>query len=61
MYIITKTHGVFNTDCIPEISTDGVHVFAHGYGNPRPISYTPETLTTIIEALKNGADFVEVE
>ena len=61
MYIINNKGQIFNTDCIPEITTDGTHVLAVFGNTPRPISYNPEAIKTIAEALKSDADYVEVD
>ena len=60
MYIINNKGEIFNSDCIPEITTDGVHVFARGNEAPRVISYNPESIRTIADALKKNKHFVEV-
>ena len=61
MYIITEKHGIFNTDSIPVISTDGRVVYANCNGQPRPISYKPEDFKTIADGIKAGAPYVELE
>ena len=61
MYIINNKGEIFNTDCICEITTDNVHVFAVWDGNPRTISYNVEALKTIADGLRNNASIVEVD
>ena len=61
MYIINNKGEIFNTECIPEITTDGVHVLAVFRTTPRPISYNPETIKTIADGIKNHRDYVEVD
>ena len=61
MYIINNKNQIFNTDCIPVITADGVHVLAV-FGNvPRPISYNVECIKTIRDGLIEGREFVEVD
>ena len=60
MYIINNKGQIFNTDCIPEITTDGTHVLAVFGNTPRPISYNPEDLKTIADGIRHNTDFVEV-
>ena len=61
MYIINNKNQIFNTDCIPEITSDGVHVLAMFGNSPRPISYTPDSLATIADGIRDGRDYVEVD
>lgn len=61
MYIINNKGEIFNTDCIPEITTDGMHIFARGYDTPHIISYNPATIKTIADAIKKNKPFVEVD
>lgn len=58
MYIITERHGIFNTKAIPEISSDGVHVYARVGTLNIPVSSDPEDMSKIAEALKAGKDYV---
>ena len=61
MFIINKKNEIFNTDCIPEITTNGAQVLAMFGNTPRPISYNPDSLTTIADAIRDGRDYVEVD
>ncbi len=61
MYIINTKGEIFNTECIPQITTDSVHVYAVFNNTPRTISYNPETIRTIADALRAGRDYVEVD
>ena len=62
MYIINTKGEIFNTECIQEITTDGVHVFAvFNNSTPRTISYNPETIKTIANAIRDGLNYVEVD
>ena len=61
MYIINKKNEIFNTACIPEITTNGVQVLAMFGNTPRPISYNPDSLTTIADGIRDGLDYVEVD
>jgi hypothetical protein len=61
MYIINTKGEIFNTECIQQITTDGVHVFAVFNNTPRTISYNPETIRTIADAIKKHRDYVEVD
>ena len=58
MYIITERHGIFNTNAIPIISTDGVMVYARCGNVNVPVSSNPEDMGKIAEALKAGKDYV---
>lgn len=61
MYIINNRGCIFNTECISEITTDGVHVFAVTGATTHPISYNVDALKTIANALRNNIPLVEVD
>lgn len=61
MYIINNKGEIFNTDCTSWITSDNAYVFAVFGNTTRTISYNPGALKTITEALKAGADYVEVD
>lgn len=61
MYIINNKGYIFNTECISEITSDGVYIYAVTNGTPRPISRNFKSLKTIEDALRNNAPIVEVE
>ena len=60
MFIINNKGDIFNTDCIPEITTSGDQVVAVFGNTLRPISHNSEDMTTIADGIRNGADYVEV-
>lgn len=61
MYIINNKNEVFNTECIPEITSNGAQVVALFGNSLRPISYNRDSLTTIADAIRDGRDYVEVD
>lgn len=61
MFIINNKNEVFNTDCIPEITANSAQVFAMFGNATRTISYNPDSLTTIADAIRAGRDYVEVD
>lgn len=61
MYIITKNHGIFNTDCISEIVSSGTYIMAISDKSSRIISYNAGNMETIAAAIKANKKFVEVD
>lgn len=58
MYIISARHGIFNTEAIPVISSDGVHIYAKVGTQNVPISSDITDMEKIISALKAGESYV---
>lgn len=60
MWIITKTAGVISADAVTRFTENHFGTHAHVGAASYLVSEEP-VLTTIIEALKSGDDFLEVE
>ena len=58
MYIITERHGIFNTEVIPTIFDDGVHIYAKLGTLNVPVSSDITDMQKIIAALKAGESYV---
>ena len=61
MYIINKKGEIFNTEAIPQITSNGAQVYAVFGNTPRPISYSADSITTIADGIRDGRVYVEVE
>lgn len=59
MYIITERHGIFNTNHVSLVS-DGKVIYALDGGVKRPVSYDPEDMKLIVDAIKAGKPYVEL-
>ena len=60
MWIITKHSGVISADAVTRFTENSFGTHAHTNTGSYMISET-KILATIIEALKSGCDFLEVE
>lgn len=60
MWIITKLSGVISADAVTRFTENSFGTHAHCGATTIWISDKP-VLTTIVEALKSGYDFLEVE
>ena len=60
MWIITRLSGVISADAVTRFTENSFGTYAHCGTAALLISEKP-VLTTIVEALKSGCDFLEVE
>jgi hypothetical protein len=60
MWIITRLSGVISADAVTRFTENSFGTYAHVGATSYPVSEN-HVLTTIIEALKNNQDFLEVE
>lgn len=60
MWIITKLSGVISADAVTRFTENSFGTHAH-IGTASYIVSESKILTTIVEALKSGCDFLEVE
>lgn len=60
MWIITKLSGVISADAVTRFTENSFGTYAHCHGGSYLLSDS-KVLTTIVEALKSGCDFLEVE
>jgi hypothetical protein len=60
MWIITKLSGVISADAVTRFTENSFGTYAHCGATSHLLS-DQKILTTIVEALKSGCDFLEVE